>query len=482
MKILFAASEAAPFIKTGGLGDVAGALPEVLSKIKGNEVCVFLPYYKRIKQNPAIEVEFIKSFAVTLSWRVQHVGVFKLKSKKKKLEVYFIDNDYYFGNRDSIYGDGDDGERFAYFSKAILESLVELNMRPDVIHLNDWQTALIPVFLNTFYVEALGNIKTVFTIHNIEYQGKADPYFLCDTLGLPQERTSTMIYDNCVNFMKGAILTCDALTTVSKTYANEIKYPYFAHGLAPIIEEHAFKLSGIVNGIDLDTCNPETDRALFKNYSSSDVKEGKAQNKKALQERLNLPQRDDVAVIGMVTRLVSHKGLDLVCAVAEELMNWEVQLVIVGTGDFVYENRLRAVATRHPDKFSLNLCFDSALASQIYAASDIYLMPSKSEPCGLSQLIAMRYGAIPVVNETGGLKDTVPAFDEGTGEGVGFTFKSFNCDDMLDAIRRALKAYGADKKIWDKVVLNALARVSSWEKSAKEYTELYKSIIEKTQE
>jgi len=482
MKILFAASEAAPFIKTGGLGDVAGALPEVLSKIKGNEVCVFLPYYKKIKQNPNIETEFVKSFAVTLSWRVQHVGVFKLKSRKKKLQIYFIDNDYYFGNRDSVYGDGDDGERFAYFSKAILESLVELNIRPDVIHLNDWQTALIPVLLNTFYIEALGNIKTVFTIHNIEYQGKADPYFLCDTLGLPDERTDTMIYDGCVNFMKGAILTCDALTTVSKTYAEEIKYPYFAHGLAPIIDEHSFKLSGIVNGINLDTCNPETDKALFENYSPSTVKKGKAKNKKELQKRLNLPQRDDVAVIGMVTRLVSHKGLDLVCAVAEELMNWDIQLIIVGTGDFVYENRLRAVATRHPDKFSLNLCFDSALASQIYAASDIYLMPSKSEPCGLSQLIAMRYGTVPVVNATGGLRDTVEPYDETNGSGVGFTFQSFNCDDMLDAIRRALSVYGGNKVAWEKLVDNALSRSSSWEKSAKEYTDLYNALVNKVQE
>lgn len=478
MKIVFTASEAAPFLKTGGLGDVAGALPEVLSKIKGNEVCVFLPYYKKIKQNPGIETEFVKSFAVNLSWRAQHVGVFKLKSRKKKLKVYFIDNEYYFG-RDSIYGDGDDGERFAYFSKAILESLVELDIRPDVIHLNDWQTALVPIFLNTFYLEALGNIKTVFTIHNIEYQGKADPYFLCDTLGLPEERTDTMIFDGCVNFMKGAILTCDALTTVSKTYANEIRYPYFAHGLSQVIEEHAFKLSGIVNGINTEVYDPNSDKALCANYSLQTAQKGKAENKRALQRRLGLPEREDVAVIGMVTRLVSHKGLDLICAVAEELMHWDIQLVIVGTGDAVYENRLRAVAQRNPDKFSLNLCFDSALASQIYASSDIYLMPSKSEPCGLSQLIAMRYGTIPVVNATGGLKDTVIPYDETTGEGVGFTFQSFNCDDMLDALRRALSVYGGDKEGWQKIVKNAMLRSSSWDESAKEYTKLYNDLVTK---
>ena len=478
MKIVFAASEAAPFLKTGGLGDVAEALPKALSEQKGNEVCVFLPYYKKIKENPDIKTEFVKSFAVNLAWRAQHVGVFKLKSLKRKLKVYFIDNEYYFG-RDSVYGDGDDGERFAYFSKAILESLVELNLRPDVIHCNDWQTALIPNFLNAFYNEALGDVKTVFTIHNIEYQGKADPYFICDTLGLPEEYTNTMLFDGCVNFMKGAILSCNALTTVSRTYADEIKYPYFAHGLSDVIKEHEFKLSGIVNGINTETNNPAADKALFANYNVQSFKKGKSENKRAIQEKLGLPQRDDVAVIGMVTRLVSHKGLDLVCAVIDELLNWDIQLVIIGTGDSVYENRLSAAAKRHPDKFSMNLCFDSKFASQVYAASDIYLMPSKSEPCGLSQLIAMRYGTIPVVNATGGLRDTVVPYNRESGQGVGFTFQSFNCDDMLGALRRALEIYGGDKKAWETVVTNAMNRDSSWNQSAKEYTQLYKELLAK---
>ncbi len=476
MKIVFAASEAAPFLKTGGLGDVAEALPQALSEQKGNEVCVFLPYYKKIKENPNIKTEFVKSFAVNLAWRAQHVGVFKLKSLKRKLKIYFIDNEYYFG-RDSVYGDGDDGERFAYFSKAILESLVELGLRPDVIHCNDWQTALIPNFLNAFYNEALGDVKTVFTIHNIEYQGKADPYFICDTLGLPEEYTNTMLFDGCVNFMKGAVLSCNALTTVSRTYAQEIKYPYFAHGLSDVISEHEFKLSGIVNGINTETNNPATDKALFANYNVQSFKKGKGENKRAIQKKLGLPEREDVAVIGMVTRLVSHKGLDLICAVIDELMRWDIQLVIIGTGDSVYENRLRAAAERHPDKFSLNLCFDSKFASQVYAASDIYLMPSKSEPCGLSQLIAMRYGTIPVVNATGGLKDTVDPFNRESGRGVGFTFQSFNCDDMLGALRRALEVYGGDKNAWGTVVKNAMNRDSSWNQSAKEYTKLYKELL-----
>ncbi len=477
MKIVFAASEAAPFLKTGGLGDVAEALPQALSQQTGSEVCVFLPYYKKIKENPNIKTEFVKSFAVNLAWRAQHVGVFKLKSLKRKLKVYFIDNEYYFGGRDSVYGDGDDGERFAYFSKAILESLVELGIRPDVIHCNDWQTALIPNFLNAFYNEALGDVKTVFTIHNIEYQGKADPYFICDTLGLPEQYTNTMLFDGCVNFMKGAILSCNALTTVSRTYAEEIKYPYFAHGLSDVISEHEFKLSGIVNGINTETNNPATDKALFANYTVQSFKKGKSENKRAIQEKLGLPQRDDVAVIGMVTRLVSHKGLDLVCAVIDELMRWDIQLVIIGTGDSVYENRLRAAAERNPDKFSMNLCFDSKFASQVYAASDIYLMPSKSEPCGLSQLIAMRYGTIPVVNATGGLKDTVAPFNSESGQGVGFTFQSFNCDDMLGALRRALEIYGGDKNAWETIVKNAMNRDSSWNQSAKEYTKLYKELL-----
>lgn len=477
MKIVFAASEAAPFIKTGGLGDVAEALPRALSEQKGNEVLLFLPYYKSIKQNPNIETEFVKSFAVDLSWRRQHVGIFKLKSRKRKLKVYFIDNEYYFG-RDGVYGYPDDGERYAYYSKAVLESLASLGECPDVIHCNDWQTALIPLMLHAFYEKTLGKAKTIFTIHNIEYQGKADPYFIGDVLGLSSKKyNNTLIFDGSVNFMKSAILCCDALTTVSETYAQEIKYPYYAHGLAGVISDHAFKLSGIVNGINTEIFDPAKDKALFLNYDKQTVKEGKAANKKALQQKLGLEIRDDVPVIGMVSRLVSHKGVDLICAAIDELMRWDVQIVIVGTGDSVYETRLKICAERNSKKFSLNLCFDPALASQIYAASDIYLMPSKSEPCGLSQIIAMRYGTIPVVNETGGLKDTVAPYNTESGKGVGFTFQSFERDDMLDALRRTLSVYGGDKKGWDKVVYNAMSRESSWDVPAAKYTELYNKLL-----
>lgn len=475
MKTVFVASEAAPYIKTGGLGDVARDLPAALAKYVGNEVFVFIPYYKKIKENKSFPIEFVTSFSVDLSWRKQHVGIFKLKSRARKLNIYFIDNEYYFG-KDGCYGYYDDGEKFAYFSKAVLEACLKLSIYPDIIHCNDWQTALVPIFLRAFYQDTLGKAKTVFTIHNIEYQGKADGYFLSDTLGLPSSYEDTLSYDGQVNFMKGAILTTDALTTVSKTYAEEIKYPYYAHGLAPIICEHSFKLCGIVNGIDPNTCDPMTDKAIVSNYDIKSFKKGKAENKKALQKELSLEIRDDVPIIGMVSRIVSHKGADLLCSAIYELMNWDVQIVILGTGDRCYEEVLKNCSDANRGKLSVNLCFDSALASRIYASSDIYLMPSKSEPCGLSQLIAMRYGAIPVVNSTGGLRDTVEPFDRESQSGVGFTFQSFNKDDMLGALRRALEIYGGDRKMWEKAVANAMSYDSSWDRQTAEYMELYNRI------
>ena len=476
MKIVYAASEAAPYIKTGGLGDVAGALPKKLSNIKGNEVLLFLPYYSVIKYNPQIETEFIKSFFVDLSWRREHVGLFKLKTKKRKLSVYFIDNEHYFA-RNQIYGEPDDGERFAYFAKAILQSLLEIDEYPDIIHCNDWQTALIPIFLHAFYHDTLGKAKTVFTIHNIEYQGKADPNFLSDTLGLPNSYSNTLMFDNLINFMKGAILSSDSVTTVSKTYAYELRYPYFAHGLADIISQHSFKIEGIVNGIDIDNYNPETDEAIEYNYNINNYKTEKIKNKLKLQEMLGLDIRKEVPLIAMVTRLVKHKGLDLLKKAIYELMTFDIQLVILGTGDNEYEGFLYYCANQFKNKFSLNLKFDPKLAKMIYAASDLYLMPSKSEPCGLSQLIAMRYGSIPIVNCTGGLNDTVIPFNKEEKTGTGFDFKSFDSNDMLFAIRRALEIYGGDKAGFDALVKNAMSYDSSWVKPAFEYMRLYKGLI-----
>ena len=475
MKIVFAAAEAAPFIKTGGLGDVAEALPSTLSKVKDNEIYLFLPYYSKIKYNENIKTEFVTSFSVDLSWRRQHCGVFKYKSKRQKLQVFFIDNEYYF-NRANIYGEADDGERFAYFSKAILETVKRLNLKPDIIHCNDWQTALVPVFLHAFYHKELGNAKTVFTIHNIEYQGKCDPYFIGDTLGLYPEYESTLMYDNCVNFLKAAILKADAVTTVSESYMKELSYPYYSHGLSAVINEHLFKSCGIVNGINTEIFNPETDKDIYENYNKDSVFELKVKNKTALQKELGLKVDENIPMIGMVSRLVSHKGLDLIEAKLNELLSKNIQLVILGTGDKKYEEALKKVASKNKDKMSLNLVFNLKLASKIYAASDMYLMPSKSEPCGLSQLIAMRYGTIPIVNAVGGLKDTVIPFNIETKEGNGFNFQSYNADDMLGAINRALELYFNNKPTFNKVITNAISGDYSWKNSAKKYMELYLKI------
>ena len=476
MKIVFAAAEAAPFIKTGGLGDVAEALPGTLSKVKDNEIYLFLPYYSKIKYNENIKTEFVTSFSVDLSWRKQHCGVFKFKSRKTRLQVFFIDNEYYF-NRANIYGEADDGERFAYFSKAILETVKRLNLNPDIIHCNDWQTALVPVFLHAFYHKELGNAKTVFTIHNIEYQGKCDPYFIGDTLGLYPEYESTLMYDNCVNFLKAAILKSDAVTTVSESYMKELSYPYYSHGLSSVINEHLFKSSGIVNGINTEIFNPETDKDIYENYNKDTVFELKVKNKTALQKELGLKVDENIPMIGMVSRLVSHKGLDLIEAKLNELLSKNIQLVILGTGDKKYEEALKKVANKNKDKMSLNLLFNLKLASKIYAACDMYLMPSKSEPCGLSQLIAMRYGTIPVVNAVGGLKDTVIPFNIETGMGSGFNFQSYNADDMLGAINRALELYYNNRSVFNKIVSNAISGDYSWKKSAKKYMDLYCKIL-----
>ena len=476
MKILFAASEAAPFLKTGGLGDVASALPKALSATPHTEVCVFLPYYKAIKDNPEFDIEYVTDFTVPLAWRNSYVGLFRAVSKKKKLQYYFIDNEYYF-YRDSAYGYNDDGERFAFFSKAVLESLQYLNWYPDVIHANDWQTALIPVFLRAFYqgAEAYQPIKTVFSIHNMEYQGKESLFFIHDCLGLPFDWHGTMQFDGCTNFMKAAINAADHVSTVSRTYANEIQTPYFAHGLHEVLSHHSYKLSGVVNGIDVDIFDPATDPLISANFTAKDLS-GKAENKRLLQEKLGLPVRADVPMIIMVTRLVGHKGVDLIQAVMDDLMQEDLQLVVIGTGEPRFEYLFRHYASMCPDKVSANIVFDNTLAHQAYAAADLVLMPSKQEPCGLTQLIAMRYGTVPIVRETGGLYDTVPAYNEETGEGLGFTFFSYNAHDMLDAIRRGLALY-RDPAQWDKLRKADMANDSSWKRSVEEYWQIYRSLF-----
>ena len=477
MKILMASSEAAPYIKTGGLGDVAAALPKALAETPNTEVYIFLPYYKAIKDNPEFELEYLTNFTVPLSWRSVYCGLFRAVSKRKKLQYYFIDNEYYF-YRDGCYGHYDDGERFAFFSKAILESLQYLNWYPDVIHANDWQTALVPVFLRAFYMgaEEYQPIRTLYTIHNIEYQGRFPNEFVDGVLGLPEDWKGTMQFDNCTNLMKAAILTADRVSTVSRTYAYEIQNPYFAHGLHDVLRDHSYKLSGVVNGIDTEVFDPAADPLVYANFSVGSMA-GKAENKRFLQERLGLAVRDDVPMIIMVTRLAGHKGVDLIQAVMDDLMADDLQLVVIGTGEYQYEEMFRTYAGNFPAKMSANIVFDNTLAHQAYAGADLVLMPSKQEPCGLTQLIAMRYGTIPVVRETGGLFDTVPAYNIETGEGNGFTFKTYNAHDMLDAVRRG-EALFQDKEHWAALQKSVMEYDCSWRRSVQEYWDIYKSLMD----
>lgn len=484
MKILFASSEAAPFAKSGGLGDVAGALPSALSKIKDNEVCVILPYYKSIKFNPDIHTEYVGNMFVPLAWRNVYAGVFKAvikntgrgKNKRNDLVYYFIDNEYYF-NRDGLYGHSDDGERFAFFSKAILECLQLINFQPDVIHANDWQTGFVPLFLKAHYsnLDFYKNIKTVYTIHNIEYQGKADQSFLTEVLGVDEHYRNVCSFDGLINSMKTAIVLADKITTVSETYSHEIKYAYFANGLESILNENSYKLTGVVNGIDNDIYSAEKDSKIVFNFKPGDM-EGKAKNKEHLQKRLGLPVNPDVPVVAMVSRLVNHKGLELVDYIAPEFQYLNMQLVVLGTGDKKYEDLFNFLAYCHPDKISANIMFDSTLASEIYAGADYLLMPSKSEPCGLSQLIAMRYGTIPIVRETGGLVDTVPPLNPETLDGMGITFKVFNAHDMLDAIKRAVDFYG-DKEKLNKFRTKLMKYDSSWKIPAEKYMNIYNELV-----
>ena len=473
MKIAMIASEAAPFVKTGGLGDVLQALPDELARVEGNEVALFLPYYKTIKQNPEIETELLSAFTVNLTWRQQYVGLFRLV-REGGPTVYFLDNEYYF-LRDGIYGFYDDGERFAYFCKAVLASMRQLDFCPDVIHCHDWQSALVPVYLDAEFRSDFPRAKTVFTIHNVEYQGKAGPEFFNEVLGLEDYWRGVCSFDGCVNFMKAAVVRSNLVTTVSETYATELRYPYFAHGLSGILAARGENLRGVTNGIDTGVYDPATDKALPKNYTAATFAD-KQICKRALQKELGL-EPSDAPILSMVTRLAGHKGIDILCYVLRRLLEREIQLVIVGTGEAKYEHALLSVANEYPGKFSMNLRFDPALASRVYAGSDIYLMPSKSEPCGLSQLIAMHYGTIPIVNATGGLKDTVLPFNPETGEGRGYTFQSYNGDDFLGAIDRALGDYYENRPAWDQLAKNDMAVDFSWKQPAQKYMEKDESVL-----
>ena len=458
---------------SGGLGDVAGSLPQALRKrLIGCRVV--MPLYDTIKQEWKDKMTFITNISVPVAWRRQYCGIFQ--AKHEGVIYYLIDNQYYF-KRDTIYGHYDDAERFTFFSRAVLEILPVVDFKPDIIHCNDWQSALTPVFYSTFYSKDpwYQGIKTVFTIHNIQYQGTYGMELVNDVIGLNPADTEIVEYDGDVNFMKGAIECANKVTTVSPSYANEILDPWYSHGLDTILRERQWKLQGILNGIDTVNYDPETDESIAMNYTVKNVKEGKAGNKRQLQENMGLPQKADVPVIGLVSRLVSHKGLDLIKGILDELLyTTDVQVAVVGSGDWQYENFFKEMADKYPDKLAVRIGFVPSLARKIYAGADLFLMPSKSEPCGLSQMVALRYGTVPIVRETGGLRDSIS--DSGDGQGNGFTFKTYNAHDMLGAIRRGLDAY-ANKEYWDSLVIRAMECDCSWGKSANEYIKMYKELL-----
>lgn len=467
-KILFVASEATPFIQTGGLAEVIGSLSTALAATGKFDVRVVIPLYSDIKKEYRDKFNYLGNLYVHLAWRNQYCGIFSYE--KDGVIFYFLDNEFYF-KRPGCYGYFDDGERFAFFSRAVLEIMPFLNFYPEVMHCHDWQAALAAIYLKTNYCfrQEYQFIRSLFTIHNIEYQGQYSLDILSTLFDIYGRYQYLVEYNNCINLMKGAIEVSERFSTVSPTYAEEIKNPYYAHGLDPIVRNNQFKLRGILNGIDDKGYNPQLDSHLFANYSAEDMS-GKAICKSELQKMLNLPVKPNTPIISMISRLVAHKGLDLVTNVIEEILQDDVQLVILGTGDYQYESYFKDLARRYPDKVSANIVFNGDLSRKIYSGSDIFLMPSKSEPCGLSQMIACRYATIPVVRETGGLYDSIkPLYN-------GYTFSNYNAHDMMYVIREAIYDY-RDKEVWQKLMYNAATSDFSWKKSAEEYEALYMEML-----
>lgn len=475
MQIVFASAECAPFVKTGGLGDVAGSLPAALVRA-GAEVIVMVPKYATIKDEYKVQMEHFADFYVSLGWRNEYCGLEKLEHDG--VTYMFIDNERYFA-RDYPYGFFDDGERFAFFSKAITESLQHLpaGFECDILHCNDWQTALAPVFLREFYqgLPLYDRVKTVFSIHNVAFQGQFSDTVMEDILGVAHipAAASQLRCDACsVNYMLGALRYADAITTVSPTYANEIQTPEFGEGLDGVLRERSYALQGILNGIDVAGFDPATDKRLAANYTVED-RSGKAVCKAKLQEELGLEVRDDRPLMVMVTRLTRQKGMDLVMYALDRILAGGVQVAVLGTGDRDYEDGLRYFQDKYPGTMTARIEFDPALSQRMYAAADMFLMPSKFEPCGLSQIIAMRYGTLPIVRETGGLKDTVIPYNEFTGEGTGFSFSNFNGDEMGDAVFRAARLFWDNREAWDQLVTQAMSQDFSWTRSADKYLDLY---------
>ena len=472
MNILFAASEATPYIASGGLADVAGSLPAAVTQ-KGHDCRIVLPLYKGINPHFRASMTFITHMTVDVSWRKQYCGIFTAICNG--VTYYFLDNEYYFG-RDGIYGFFDDCERFVFYSRAVLEMLRYIDFKPDIINANDWQAAMIPVYYEVFYKYQQGyeNIKNVFTIHNIQYQGNYGKEVLNEVMGLPMYHMSLLEYDGGVNMVKGAIETADKVTTVSPSYAWEILDPWYSHGMDRILRTKQYKLSGILNGIDVNGYDPETDEIIEKNYSARSTV-GKKVCKAKLLAELGL-QEGNEPVIGIVTRFVSHKGIDLIKYVFEDLIKVGFKFVILGSGEKIYEDFFKEMEWRYKDKVSVSLGFIPELSRKIYSGADMFLMPSQSEPCGLAQMIAMRYGTIPIVRETGGLRDTVR--DCGGENGNGFTFKTYNAHDMFDACMRAKAAY-EDKRGWNRIIKRDMAEDFSWANSAELYIKLYHELTDK---
>lgn len=478
MKILYVAAEAVPFAKTGGLADVAGSLPKAL-KADGVDVRVIMPKFGKIPEAYRNAMEHVYDGELPVAWRKKYVGLDKYELDG--VTYYFVDNEEYF-NREGFYGYDDDAERFSFFSRAVLDLLPAMDFWPDVIHTNDWHAGLVNVFLK---LEHMGDaryerIKTVYTIHNLKYQGVFPKDVMPDVLGLDWKyfNNGDLEFYDAVNFMKGGIIYADAITTVSKTYAKEIQYPYFGEHLDGLLRSREQDLSGIVNGIDYSVYNPRTDKYIFETYDEESL-DRKLDNKTELQKSLGLPVRRNVPLIAIVSRLVEPKGMDLVVRMMAEILQHEdIQLVVLGTGEKRYEDWFKGLAWRYPKKVSVNIYFSNELAQRIYAGADIFLMPSNYEPCGIGQLIALRYGTIPVVRQTGGLKDTVQQYNKYTQEGNGFVFENYNAHEMMYALKRALSFYG-NYEIWHKIQLNAVQADYSWKRSAKEYEALYERLTAK---
>ena len=473
MKILYVTSEAGPFAASGGLGDVMGALPRAVSHADSNaETSVILPLYDAVKPEYRKKLELVLDITFNLSWRKTGASIYRLI--ENGVTYYFVENHYYF-ERGKLYGEFDDGERFAFFSRAVVEFILASGNTPDILHANDWQSALTVVYLKTEYahIESLRAIKTVYTIHNIEYQGKYDPYILGDVFGIDTKYRGLLEYGGCLNLMKGAIVTSDFVTTVSPNYRNELEHEFFAFGLSSVIKAAKHKTAGVINGIDYDYFSPERGGDIYESYTVSNYKSGKAKNKAALQAELGLTVNRNIPLVVMITRLTAGKGIDLVLHIVEELLAERVQLVLLGTGDKEYEQAFSRLSDKY-DNFKALIKFDRVISKKMYAAADIFLMPSKSEPCGLAQMIACSYGTVPVVRSVGGLYDSIRTVGE---EGAnGFRFDNYNAHELLYTLKSALALY-SNKVEWGKLTKSAKTSNFSWDNSAKEYIAIYNNLL-----